>query len=111
VLIAVRLVSGAMQANMSVSNAYVADITPPEQRAKRFGMIGAMFGLGFILGPVMGGLLGAIDLQLPFFVAGGLAMVNLLYGYFVLPESLPVERRRPFEWKNANPLTSLTALT
>ena len=69
-----------MQANMSVSNAYVADITPPEERAKRFGMLGAMFGLGFILGPVMGGLLGAIDLRLPFFAAGSLALLNLLYG-------------------------------
>ena len=85
-LIAVRLVSGAMQANMSVSNAYVADITPPEGRAKRFGMLGAMFGLGFILGPVIGGMLGAVSLQLPFFVAGSLALLNLLYGWLVLPE-------------------------
>jgi DHA1 family tetracycline resistance protein-like MFS transporter len=109
-LIAVRLVSGAMQANMSVANAYVADITPPEQRAKRFGMLGAMFGVGFILGPVMGGLLGAIDLRLPFFVAGSLALLNLLYGYFVLPESLPAGRRRAFEWKKANPVSSLHGL-
>ena len=110
VLIAVRLVSGAMQANMSVGNAYVADITPPEQRAKRFGLLGAMFGLGFILGPVMGGLLGAIDLRLPFFAAGSLSIVNLLYGYFVLPESLPVDRRRPFRWRAANPISSLRGL-
>ena len=109
-LIAVRLVSGAMQANMSVANAYVADITPPDGRAKRFGMLGAMFGVGFILGPVMGGLLGAIDLHLPFFVAGSLALLNLLYGYFVLPESLPAERRRAFEWKKANPVSSLRGL-
>jgi DHA1 family tetracycline resistance protein-like MFS transporter len=109
-LIAVRLVSGAMQANMSVSNAYVADITPPEGRAKRFGMLGAMFGLGFILGPVMGGLLGAISLQLPFFVAGSLALLNLGYGWFVLPESLPAERRRAFAWKSANPVSSLRGL-
>ena len=109
-LIAVRLVGGAMQANQAVANAYVADITAPEDRAKRFGMLGAMFGLGFILGPVMGGVLGAIDLQLPFFVAGSLALVNLLYGYFVLPESLPAARRRPFRWKSANPVTALTAL-
>src|SRR5206468_1410738 len=73
-LIVVRLFSGAMQSNASVANAYVADITPPEQRARRFGMLGAMFGLGFILGPVMGGLLGAIDLRLPFFAAGALAL-------------------------------------
>ncbi len=109
-LVAIRLVSGAMQANMSVSNAYVADITPPEERARRFGMLGAMFGLGFILGPVMGGLLGAIDLRLPFFAAGSLALVNLLYGYFVLPESLPPERRRAFGWKSANPVASLRGL-
>ena len=109
-LIAVRLVSGAMQANMSVSNAYVADITPPEERARRFGMLGAMFGMGFILGPVMGGLLGAIDLRLPFFVAGSLALLNLLYGWFVLPESLPAERRRAFDWKSANPVSSLRGL-
>ena len=110
-LIAVRLVSGAMQANMSVANAYVADITPPEGRAKRFGMLGAMFGLGFILGPVMGGLLGAINLQLPFVVAGSLALLNLLYGFFVLPESLPAERRHAFDWTTANPVASLRGLT
>ena len=109
-LVAVRLVSGAMQANMSVGNAYVADITPPEGRAKHFGMLGAMFGLGFILGPVVGGLLGAIDLRLPFLAAGSLAMINLLYGYFVLPESLPAERRRAFHWKAANPVSSLRGL-
>ncbi len=110
VLVAVRVVSGAMQANMAVGNAYVADITPPEERAKRFGMLGAMFGLGFILGPVMGGLLGAIDLRLPFFAAGSLALLNLLYGYFVLPESLPAARRRAFDWKAANPVSSLRGL-
>ncbi len=79
----------------AVANAYVADITPPEDRAKRFGMLGAMFGMGFILGPVMGGLLGGIDLHLPFFAAGTLALLNLLYGCFVLPESLAPEHRRP----------------
>jgi len=111
VLAAVRLVGGAMQANQAVANAYVADISAPEERAKRFGMLGAMFGVGFIVGPVMGGLLGAISLQLPFFVAGTLALLNLCYGYFVLPESLPVETRRPFHWQTAfNPLRSLRAL-
>jgi MFS transporter, DHA1 family, tetracycline resistance protein len=110
VLVAIRVASGAMQANMSVGNAYVADITPPEQRARRFGMLGAMFGLGFIIGPVMGGLLGAIDLRLPFFVAGSLALLNLLYGYFVLPESLPAARRHSFAWKAANPASSLRGL-
>ena len=109
-LIAVRLAGGAMQANAAVANAYVADITPPEERAKRFGLLGAMFGAGFIVGPVLGGVLGAVSIQLPFFAAGGLAMINWLYGYFVLPESLPPERRRPFHWRQANPLTSLRAL-
>jgi MFS transporter, DHA1 family, tetracycline resistance protein len=110
VLIAVRLVGGVLQANAAVANAYVADITPPEERARRFGLLGAMFGIGFILGPVMGGLLGGIDLHLPFFVAGGLALINFAYGVFVLPESLPVDQRRAFDWRRANPLTSLRAL-
>ena len=109
-LIAVRIVSGAMQANAAIANAYVADITPPELRAKRFGLLGAMMGLGFIIGPVMGGLLGAIKLQLPFLVAGALAIVNLLYGYFVLPESLTDAQRKPFRWRAANPANSLIAL-
>ena len=88
-LIAVRLVGGAVQANAAIANAYVADITAPEDRARRFGQLGAMFGIGFILGPVLGGVLGDIDLRLPFLVAGCCAMANLLYGVFVLPESLP----------------------
>jgi MFS transporter, DHA1 family, tetracycline resistance protein len=111
VLIVVRLFSGAMQSNISVANAYVADITPPAERARRFGMLGAMFGIGFILGPVIGGLLGAIDLQLPFFAAGCLALLNLLYGYFVLPESLPAERRHRINWRACNPVSSLRGLT
>ena len=110
-LIIVRLVGGAMQANISVANAYVADITAPAQRAKRFGMLGAMFGVGFILGPVMGGLLGAVNLHLPFYVAGSLAVLNLLYGWFVLPESLPPQSRRAFKWKAANPVAALRGLT
>ena len=109
-LVAVRIVSGAMQANAAIANAYVADITPPELRAKRFGLLGAMMGLGFIIDPVMGGLLGAIKLQLPFLVAGALAIVNLLYGYFVLPESLTDAQRKPFRWRAANPANSLIAL-
>lgn len=109
-LVAVRLVGGAMQANAAVANAYVADITPPEERARRFGLLGAMFGIGFILGPVMGGLLGAIDLHLPFFVAGTLALINVAYGWFVLPESLPPEKRRAFSWAACNPISSLRAL-
>ncbi|MDO9313042.1 MAG: MFS transporter [Burkholderiaceae bacterium] len=109
-LIVVRLLGGGLQANAAVANAYVADISAPADRAKRFGMLGAMFGIGFILGPAMGGVLGAIDLHLPFFVAGTFALVNLLYGCFVLPESLPVDRRRAFTWSSANPITSLKAL-
>jgi MFS transporter, DHA1 family, tetracycline resistance protein len=109
-LVASRLVGGAMQANATVANAYVADITAPEERAKRFGLLGAMFGIGFILGPVIGGLLGGIDVHLPFYAAGTLALVNLAYGLFVLPESLPPERRRPMTWRAANPFTALRDL-
>ena len=111
-LIVVRLFGGAVQSNAAVANAYVADITPPEQRAKRFGLLGAMFGLGFMLGPVTGGLLGSIDLHLPFFVAGALALVNLAYGWFVLPESLAPTQRRAIDWAKAlNPVASLRALS
>ena len=110
-LLVVRLFSGAMQANIAVANAYVADITAPADRAKAFGKLGAMLGMGFILGPVLGGILGGINLHLPFFVAGSLACVNWLYGYFVLPESLPADRRRPFVLREANPINSLRGLT
>jgi MFS transporter, DHA1 family, tetracycline resistance protein len=109
-LIIVRLFSGAMMANAAVANAYVADITLPEDRARRFGLLGAMFGLGFILGPVLGGLLGNIDLHLPFYVAGVLALVNLAYGFFVLPESLAPQRRTAFQWRKANPVAALKGL-
>lgn len=109
-LVASRVVGGAMAANAAVANAYVADITPPEERARRFGLLGAMFGLGFILGPALGGILGAIDLRLPFVVAGLLTLANLIYGYFVLPESLPVERRQPVKLGRANPFGALKAL-
>jgi len=110
-LIVVRLFSGAMQANAAVANAYVADISAPQERARRFGLIGAMFGMGFTLGPVMGGVLGSIDLHLPFFVAGALAVLNWLYGWFVLPESLPPARRKPFDARAANPLRALRGLS
>ena len=110
-LVAIRLVSGALQANVSVANAYVADITAPEDRARRFGQMGAMFGLGFILGPVMGGLLGAIDIHLPFYASGVLALLNLVYGYFVLPESLSLANRKPVTWSALNPIQALTQLT
>lgn len=110
-LVAVRLFSGAMQSNISIANAYVADITPPEDRARRFGLLGAMFGVGFILGPVIGGVLGDIDVRLPFVAAGCMALINAVYGVFVLPESLPPERRRPFEWGRANPVAALRGLS
>jgi DHA1 family tetracycline resistance protein-like MFS transporter len=110
-LVASRIVGGAMQANAAVANAYVADITPPEERGKRFGMLGAMFGIGFILGPVIGGVLGGYNLHLPFYFSGCLALLNLAYGYFVLPESLAAENRRPVQWARANPFTSLYQLS
>ena len=109
-LVAVRLFSGAMQSNISVANAYVADISTADDRARRFGQLGAMFGIGFILGPAVGGVLGDIDVRLPFVVAGTLALANTAYGWFVLPESLPPERRRPFEWRRANPVSALRGL-
>lgn len=98
-----RLIAGATAANASTANAYIADITPPQQRAARFGLVGASFGIGFVIGPALGGVLGAYELRLPFLVAAGLAACNLLYGAFVLPESLPRERRRTFDWRRANP--------
>ncbi len=110
VLVVVRLFSGAMQSNIAIANAYVADITAPQDRAKRFGQLGAMFGLGFMLGPVIGGLLGDHDVRLPFYVAGSLAVVNWLYGFFVLPESLPPEKRHAIELKKMNPVASLRGL-
>ena len=109
-LIIARSLGGAMQANVAIANAYVADISAPEERAKRFGFLGAMMGVGFIVGPVVGGLLGAVNLHLPFYLAGSLTLLNLLYGYFVLPESLPLDKRKAFSWRSANPATSLRKL-
>jgi DHA1 family tetracycline resistance protein-like MFS transporter len=99
-----------MQANIAIANAYVADITAPQDRARRFGQLGAMFGVGFMLGPVIGGLLGDHNVRLPFYVAGTLAIVNWCYGFFVLPESLPRERRHAIEFKRMNPVASLQGL-
>lgn len=109
-LIIARTLGGAMQANIAIANAYVADISAPEERAKRFGFLGAMMGVGFIVGPVVGGLLGAVNLHLPFYLAGSLTLMNLLYGYFVLPESLPLDKRKAFSWRSDNPATSLRKL-
>lgn len=110
-LVLVRAIGGAMQSNMAIANAYVADITTPEERTRQFGMLGAMMGVGFIFGPVLGGLLGAVNLQLPFVVAGSLALVNLAYGWWVLPESLPPGRRKKIARSALNPLASLRDLT
>jgi DHA1 family tetracycline resistance protein-like MFS transporter len=105
-----RLISGITAASISTAGAYIADVTPPEKRAGAFGKIGAAFGIGFVLGPALGGLLGGITPRLPFWIAAGLALVNVCYGYFVLPESLPLEKRTPFSWKRANPVGSLILL-
>jgi DHA1 family tetracycline resistance protein-like MFS transporter len=92
-LLAGRIASGIAASTFSVANAYVADVTPPEGRAQAYGMMGAAFGIGFVLGPTLGGVIGAIDPRLPFWIAAGLCLVNAAYGYFVLPESLSAERR------------------
>ncbi len=105
-----RVIAGVTGASFTTASAYIADISAPEKRAQNFGLIGAAFGLGFIIGPVMGGLLGQFGSRIPFFAAAGLSLLNTLYGFFVLPESLPIEKRRPFEIKRANPLGSLLQL-
>lgn len=105
-----RAINGLSGASMTVCNAYIADITPPEKRAAAFGMVGAAFGLGFILGPLAGGVLGEIDIHLPFYVAGGLSLANWLYGFLLLPESLPVERRSRLNLARANPISSFMGL-
>lgn len=106
-LFAGRVVAGVMGASMTTAMAYIADVSTPEKRAQNFGMIGAAFGLGFIIGPAIGGLLAGYGVRAPFFAAAGLTLLNWLYGYFVLPESLKPENRRKFEWKRANPVGSL----
>jgi DHA1 family tetracycline resistance protein-like MFS transporter len=105
-----RAVAGMAGAVYVPANAYVADVTPPERRAHAFGLVSSAFGLGFILGPVAGGLLGELGPRAPFFAAAALAGLNLLFGLYVLPESLPPSRRRPFAWRRANPLGALNAL-
>lgn len=105
-----RLIAGITGANISAVSAYIADVSPPEKRAQNFGLIGVAFGLGFIVGPALGGILGSVDLRLPFLVVAGITFLNVLYGFFVLPESLQSENRRAFSWSRANPIGSLGSL-
>jgi DHA1 family tetracycline resistance protein-like MFS transporter len=105
-----RVISGISAASIATSYAYVADVTAPEQRSARFGLLGVAFGAGFVLGPALGGLAGNVDPRLPFWIAAALSLANTLYGLLVLPESLPPERRADFAWRRANPLGSLALL-
>jgi DHA1 family tetracycline resistance protein-like MFS transporter len=105
-----RVVSGVTSSTYGTASAYIADVTPPEQRATKFGMLGVAFGIGFIVGPSAGGLLAGLGLRAPFWGAAALSLVNAAYGFFILPESLPVDRRSPFHWRTANPVGALRLL-
>jgi DHA1 family tetracycline resistance protein-like MFS transporter len=105
-----RIIAGVTGASITTASAYIADVSTPENRAKNFGLVGAAFGLGFIIGPVIGGLLGQYGSRVPFYAAAILCMVNFLYGFFILPESLKKENRRPFDWKRANPIGAILGL-
>lgn len=105
-----RVISGITAASLTTANAYIADVTPPDKRAGAYGLLGAAFGLGFVLGPALGGFLGGIDTRLPFWVAAGLALANFAYGLFVLPESLPAQRRERIDWRNMNPANVIARL-
>jgi len=105
-----RVISGITASSFATSYAYVADVTEPGERAAKFGLLGAAFGLGFILGPALGGLLGAVSLRAPFWASGTLSLIGAAYGVFVLPESLPPDRRAPLDWRRANPVGSLSFL-
>jgi DHA1 family tetracycline resistance protein-like MFS transporter len=105
-----RAIAGAAGASFTPAYAYVADISPPEKRAQNFGVVSAAFGIGFIIGPAIGGLLGTLGPRAPFFAAAALSLINFCYGFFVLPESLPPERRRAFQWSRANPLGTLAQM-
>jgi MFS transporter, DHA1 family, tetracycline resistance protein len=105
-----RLIAGIGGASFTTASAYIADVSTPEKRAQNFGLLGAAFGLGFVLGPAIGGFLGDIGTRIPFFAAAGLTMLNWIYGFFILPESLSKENRREFSWKRANPIGSLKQL-
>src|SRR5246500_529900 len=110
-LLVSRLIGGASGASYTVAGAYIADVTTPENRSRSFGLMGAVFGLGFICGPMIGGLLAANNLRLPYFAAACLALLNWLNGYFILPESLPKDRRTPIDFKKINPFSAILALT
>ena len=97
-----RALAGVMGATFSTANAYIADISTPDKRAQNFGLVGAFFGVGFVLGPVVGGILGEYGSRIPFYAAGVISLLNMVFGYFVLPETLPKEKRRTFDWKRAN---------
>ena len=105
-----RIVSGITAASISTAYAYVADVTEPDRRAALFGMLGVAFGVGFVFGPALGGIAGSFDPRLPFWIAAGLSLLNGVYGLLILPESLPVEKRAPFNWRRANPVGSLILL-
>lgn len=105
-----RMISGISGASFTTASAYIADISEPEKRAQNFGMVGAAFGVGFILGPLIGGVFSQFGTKVPFLIAAGLSLLNALYGYFILPESLSEEHRRPFDWKRANPIGTLINL-
>ena len=105
-----RTIAGIFSASVSIPGAYIADVTPPDRRAASFGLLSAAFGLGFIVGPAVGGLAGSISPRLPFWIAAALSLANACYGFFVLPESLPPDRRAAFGWSRANPLGALTLL-
>ncbi len=105
-----RIFSGVTGASVTTASAYIADVSTDEDRAKNFGLVGAAFGVGFIVGPVLGGLLGHYGARVPFYAAAALCLINFLYGWFVLPESLAPEHRRPFNWRRANPVGSLMQL-
>jgi DHA1 family tetracycline resistance protein-like MFS transporter len=109
-LVVARLIGGVTGASITTGAAYLADISSPEDRARNFGLIGAAFGLGFIAGPALGGLLGSVATRLPFYVAAAVVLLNVLYGVFVLPESLAPEHRRPFTWADLNPFRPMLAL-
>jgi DHA1 family tetracycline resistance protein-like MFS transporter len=105
-----RIIAGISGASFTTATAYIADISPPEKRSQNFGLVGAAFGLGFIIGPAIGGFCGEFGIRVPFIVAATFSLLNFIYGYFVLPESLPLTSRRKFDWKRANPVGSLAHL-